>query len=243
MKKSSDLEAYLRLPLSDKMATFLEEDTVETVPAIETGCPLVDLRDFDSGKVLKFHPSLEVFLYRRDASIRLVDAARQLGPLGFVLEIFEAYRPYQKQKKFYDLVWAETKKRLPDLSDDLIRREVTPFIADPEMSPPHLTGGAVDLRMLDLNREIVDMGTEIHALHEGSHLFAPGLAPAALAHRKVLLLAMLNAGFAPLPSEWWHFTYGDKFWGAFYNRFALFETIRDPERFPFDAAARYSPGA
>ena len=242
MKTSSDLSSFLRLPMSEKLETFLEEDTVEKVPAIETGCPLVDLRDFDSQKVLKFHPSLEVFLCRRDAAVRLLEAAQQFSLLGFALEIYEAYRPYQKQKRYYDLVWSETKKRLPDLSDDLIRKEVTPFIADPEMSPPHLTGGAVDLRMLDLAGKVVDMGTDIHALHEGSHLFASGLGPAALAHRKILLLAMLNAGFAPLPSEWWHYTYGDKFWGAFYNRFALFSTIRDPERFPYEGTATYQGG-
>nr|WP_272876316.1 M15 family metallopeptidase [Allochromatium tepidum] len=39
--------------------------------------------------------------------------------------------------------------------------------------------------------------------------------PLAQAHRRLLLLAMLQAGFAPMPSEWWHYSYGDCYWAAY----------------------------
>jgi len=243
MRTCPDLALFLRLPLRDRLETFLEEDEVERVPAIESGCPLVDLRAFDSQETLRFHPSMEVFLYRKEAAVRLLEAGWNLIDLGFRLEICETYRPYQKQKRIYDQVWLETKQRLPDLTDDQIRKEVTPFIADPEVSPPHLSGGAVDLRLRDLDGNLVDMGADILTFDERSHLFAPGIEPAALAQRKILLMAMLHAGFAPLPSEWWHYSYGDKYWGAFHNRFGQFGTIRDPERFAFDGAASRGGGS
>ena len=35
-------------------------------------------------------------------------------------------------------------------------------------------------------------------------------------NRRMLFHVMTEAGFTNLPSEWWHFDYGDRFWG-FYN--------------------------
>lgn len=44
-------------------------------------------------------------------------------------------------------------------------------------------------------------------------------------NRKLLLDGMHFAGFAPLSTEWWHFSYGDRFWGMYYDHPALFDRI------------------
>ena len=36
---------------------------------------------------------------------------------------------------------------------------------------------------------------------------------------------MLEAGFTNLPSEWWHFEYGDKNWSAVVDKPALYDGI------------------
>ena len=36
-------------------------------------------------------------------------------------------------------------------------------------------------------------------------------------NRRMLYHVMNGAGFTNLPSEWWHFDYGDRFW-AFYRK-------------------------
>ncbi len=41
-------------------------------------------------------------------------------------------------------------------------------------------------------------------------------------NRELLLSGMLFAGFAPLATEWWHFSYGDRLWGMYYDRPAIF---------------------
>lgn len=109
--------------------------------------------------------------------------------------------------------------------------EVTKYSADPDLCAPHITGGAIDLRLLDANNNLVDMGTDINTIGEASYLLSSDISPIALAHRKILLSGMLHSGFAPMPTEWWHFSYGDKYWGAFYNRFAIFDAIKTPETF------------
>ena len=34
-------------------------------------------------------------------------------------------------------------------------------------------------------------------------------------NRRLLYNVMTEAGFTNLPSEWWHYDYGDKFWAHF----------------------------
>jgi zinc D-Ala-D-Ala dipeptidase len=48
--------------------------------------------------------------------------------------------------------------------------------------------------------------------------FAPGLTDDQRANRALLHDAMVAAGFAPFYGEWWHFSYGDREWAAFYER-------------------------
>lgn len=36
-------------------------------------------------------------------------------------------------------------------------------------------------------------------------------------NRRILYNVMIMAGFTNLPSEWWHYDYGDKFW-AYFNK-------------------------
>ena len=46
---------------------------------------------------------------------------------------------------------------------------------------------------------------------------------------------MISVGFTNLPSEWWHYDYGTKFWAYFNNTDALYSGILDinfPNRFP-----------
>jgi D-alanyl-D-alanine dipeptidase len=37
---------------------------------------------------------------------------------------------------------------------------------------------------------------------------------------------MISAGFTNLPSEWWHYDYGTKFWAYFTGNKALYKGIR-----------------
>jgi hypothetical protein len=43
---------------------------------------------------------------------------------------------------------------------------------------------------------------------------APGLSPAARARRQTLAETMTSAGFVNYPTEWWHWSFGDRYWAA-----------------------------
>ena len=43
----------------------------------------------------------------------------------------------------------------------------------------------------------------------------------------MLYNVMLQSGFTNLPSEWWHYDYGTKFWGYYKKKDALYKGIID----------------
>ena len=86
---------------------------------------------------------------------------------------------------------------------------------DPRTPPPHSTGAAVDLTLLDHSGEPVAMGSAIDALGPESHpdYFATDPQQSTAHHNRLRLRqAMVAAGFAMHPWEWWHFSHGDQLW-------------------------------
>jgi D-alanyl-D-alanine dipeptidase len=61
-----------------------------------------------------------------------------------------------------------------------------------------------------------DLGTAVNATPEASrgacYFDAPDLGRAARHHRAVLAGALLEVGLVNYPSEWWHWSYGDRYW-------------------------------
>lgn len=115
----------------------------------------------------------------------------------------------------------ETIKRQLGLTerDDIDALEIIhKSIAVPEVAG-HPTGGAVDVQLVTRDKKIpVDMGTERHNFSEDSYTFSPFINPVAKTNRSLLRAAMLKAGFAPFDGEWWHFSYGDREWAAWYKQ-------------------------
>ena len=93
------------------------------------------------------------------------------------------------------------------------------FVADPTVvCPPHVTGGAVDVDVRDRKTdEYIDMGCPPNTDSEISFIHNDALTAAKYKNRMTLLNAMLSAGFAPNPHEWWHYQYGESYWAAFYG--------------------------
>jgi D-alanyl-D-alanine dipeptidase len=90
-------------------------------------------------------------------------------------------------------------------------------------------GAAVDLTLVDGGGAELPMGTEVNADPEDGnracHTDAPEIPAQARANRRLLSAALGTAGFVNYPTEWWHWSYGDRYWA--------FRTGR--------AVARYGP--
>ena len=55
--------------------------------------------------------------------------------------------------------------------------------------------------------------------------YAKGLTDEQIKNRKMLHDLMVEEGFAPFYGEWWHFSYGDREWAAFYDKETLYAPI------------------
>lgn len=152
---------------------------------------------------------------------------RQQAP-GWQLLIFDAYRPLAVQQFMvdYTLAQLQQEKGLANrLLSPMVRQQLLQEVykvwampsQDPATPPPHSTGAAIDLTLMDEQGRIVDMGGEIDELSARSlpDYYAGSPAPQAQAyqqHRQRLNQVMAAAGFLRHPEEWWHFSLGDQLW-------------------------------
>jgi len=83
-------------------------------------------------------------------------------------------------------------------------------------SSPHVGGAAVDLTLVDADGNELDLGCPEAATPEESdgacYTDAPGLSARACENRAMLGEALSSAGMVNYPTEWWHWSYGDRYW-------------------------------
>ncbi len=149
---------------------------------------------------------------------------------GWKIKIFDAYRPIAVQKFMVDYTFTETLKAegltldspsLTEAKRQEILELVYQFWAVPSLNsatpPPHSTGAAVDVTLVDSNGKTIDMGSPIDELSPRSypnHYFESkdGAAQKYHQYRQLLAEVMLSVGFQQHQQEWWHFSLGDQMW-------------------------------
>jgi D-alanyl-D-alanine dipeptidase len=147
--------------------------------------------------------------------------------------IFDAYRPVEVQQFMVDYNFRETAKSqgysLPLLSEEKkaeILAQVYQFWAVPSHDratpPPHSTGAALDITLVDENNQIIEMGSPIDEISPRSYPnhFANSSEPREKQYhqnRELLKEIMVEAGFQQHPNEWWHFCFGDQMWAWLQN--------------------------
>jgi D-alanyl-D-alanine dipeptidase len=86
----------------------------------------------------------------------------------------------------------------------------------PPLVAPHPSGAAVDLTLVDTDGVELDMGTPVDATPEASdgacYTDAANLTSMARANRRILSVALTAVGLINYPTEWWHWSYGDRYW-------------------------------
>jgi D-alanyl-D-alanine dipeptidase len=156
-----------------------------------------------SGKDLYGH--LELAFLQEEPARALVKASQKLREdyPHLRLLVYDAARPVEVQ----ETLWSSL--------DTFSIEERRNFLADPEEASIHNYGCAVDLTLFDTQTgKPLDMGTpydyfgelayprlERKMLNEGK------LSLRQLNHRILLRSIMLDAGFTPITSEWWHFDF------------------------------------
>lgn len=150
---------------------------------------------------------------------RLIHAQGSL-PGGFQIQIKEGWRPVWVQERLWQQSLARLRDSHPELSGAELRRENARFTAPPDSAPPHSTGGAADVILL-YQGGAADMGWGFNQPGEGSRTACP-VPGTARRSRDILAIAMDAAGFINYPAEWWHCSYGDRYWAFQTSQQALY---------------------
>ncbi len=220
MSICKNLKAYIQLSREDKLRICLDEHAAMEIKVVDNGSPLVDLKQLDEQHVLAFNNAAgKDFFLRREAAENLIQTGTRMLNKGFRLKVYDAYRTFANQKAVFDQEYKKNRDRFQNLTEEDIWLKTTTTVADPTLCPPHLTGGAVDIQLIDLkNNHPVDMGSEIYVLDDPkSYLMSPDISSWQAENRLILMNVMTAGRYAPLASEWWHWSYGERYWAAFYS--------------------------
>jgi D-alanyl-D-alanine dipeptidase len=138
----------------------------------------------------------------------LKNASDALKKQGYVIEIFDAYRPQSAVDHFKR--WAK------DLGATEMKPYYYPNVEKSELftlgyiaeKSAHSRGAAVDLTIVDMmSGQELDMGSAFDFFGEVSHSeHTEGLTKEQINNRLILRKAMTENGFKPLAEEWWHFS-------------------------------------
>lgn len=233
------------------MVSYETTDDLKGLPIRENGEPLVDFVAaglcFSSQHPV--FPFPRVHLLRQGVVDRLRDAVTRL-PDGWTLVIVEGFRPLQVQRLQHEANRRRFEATHSHLPPEELRARLEDFSAPPdvpEVPPPHSTGGALDVHMLDENGAMVDLVSpfDLDDVMQAAAWDAP-VSDAARRNREILKAAMESAGITNYPGEYWHWSYGDQGWAhrgghphAVYGR--LEYTVAEAEAIQGSPADRSAP--
>jgi D-alanyl-D-alanine dipeptidase len=204
---------------------YITDPKILAIPIIENNEVLIDIKN---SQELQYGPPPECELtatcytkLRKTVFEKLCQAQTDL-PKGWRWRLYEGFRSLQVQKMLFEQEYKRVVARYQDKTPEFLFYETTHLVSPvinldgSQNIPPHNTGGAVDIEIIDENGQLIDMGmaakdwltiqpelclTECNLINKSAQQ-----------NRKLLLEIMQAHGFINYPTEWWHFSYGDRYW-------------------------------
>lgn len=205
----------LALPVVDHFGEPVEE--LIKVPTRENNEPLVDI--FEVCPELKWAEQGPRWDFPRSGLARISVAemlreAQKNLPRGLHLQIVGVFRPFDIQKRMYETARDELREQHPHWSDELLHDYLNVFSAPPivETPPPHTTGGAVDLTIVDDDGQALDMTSPFDMGWDSAPTMVEGLSREARRNRDLLIEVLMPTGLTNFLGEWWHWSYGEPGW-------------------------------
>ncbi|MGW0909536.1 M15 family metallopeptidase [Streptomyces sp. NPDC002853] len=195
---------------------LMSDPKIAAIPVVDCGEPLVDVRlegslAVDSRKV----DHSGAFAHLREGVLTRLLKAQELLPDGVRLLFIEGYRPPALQRDYFERYADALQTGNPGWSPAQVRDAASRYVSPPEIAP-HSAGAAVDVTLVSADGRELDMGTRVNASPEESegacYTDADNVGSEARANRRVLSDALTAAGLVNYPTEWWHWSYGDRYW-------------------------------
>ncbi len=214
-----------------KKIIYISDPEILAIPIMECHEEMVDLKNQEE---LKFGPPPETpltaphyTLMRKTIYEKLCQAQHDL-PQGFRFRIYEGFRSLEVQKMLFDQEYQLVKNKAQEKSHAEIFHETTRLVSPvinldgTKNIPPHNTGSAVDVEIIDNNGRVLEMGMEAKDWPTVNPnlcmTHCENLDTAFQKNRDILFDVMHAHDFVNYPTEWWHFSYGDRYWAFHKNK-------------------------
>ncbi|MFI7019277.1 M15 family metallopeptidase [Streptomyces sp. NPDC050164] len=195
---------------------LMSDPRIAAVPVTDCGEMLLDVRARESIAVdSRKDDGRGDFAHLREGVLARLLKAQELLPDGVRLLFVEGYRPPALQRRYFEQYSDALRADHPGWSAEQVREAASRYVSPPEIAP-HSAGAAVDLTLMSADGAELDMGTRVNANPEESdgacYTDAPRIPPQARDNRRLLGDALTAAGLVNYPTEWWHWSYGDRYW-------------------------------
>lgn len=218
---------------------FITDPKILAIPIKENNEPLVDLR---SQNIIKFGPSPEIpnntdYTKMRQSVYEKLLQAQDMLPDGLKFRIYEALRSLALQEILFKGRYDKVKNANPTWSDAEIFVETTRLVSPvinldgTRNSPPHSTGAAIDIYLIDANEQVIDMGIRTEDWMQDldgslSVTSSTKISLEAQQNRKIMNSALSEVGFVNYGPEYWHWSYGDRYWAYYKDApFAMYGSV------------------
>ena len=214
------------MPLSPipKMSQY-DWGKLKDIAIAESDEPLAIIPNNDNLKQLPIYFSHDVpyamdTCVARQSVIQKLQQATDLLPDNLGIIVLDAWRSRSVQQGVRDEIGNVIKIENPHLSpleqEALLSKFAAPV--SPDFISPHLTGGSVDITLFEIETgDWLDMGGDFDEPTERSYTNFYEDYPKHIAcnNRRLLYSVMTQVGFTNLPTEWWHFDYGNTLWAHY----------------------------
>lgn len=214
-----------------KKGPVINEKIISSISIRENNEPLIDLKEQQE---LAYGPPPDTPLTQNDYTKlrktvyeKLCLAQKQL-PDGWKFKIYEGLRSLSVQKILFDEHYNNLRLKNSNKSEEELFKEACLLVAPVSLFkgatnvPPHSTGGAVDLEVINSNGNLIDFGMTIKDWYKVDpdicETYSQKISAEAIQNRKTLLDIMNKHDFVNYPREWWHFSYGDRLWAFLKGR-------------------------
>lgn len=203
---------------------LIADPRILAVPVSDNQEPLIDLKD---QKEIAYGPSPEIphnsdYTKLRKSVYEKLLKAQALLPKGVHFCLYEGYRSLALQKMLFDKRYAEIKHLHPQWTAQQIFIETTRLVSPvtnldgSKNVPPHSTGGAIDIYLVDDQGKTLPMGMHPKDWvgEDGSIALTASkrISREAQHNRQIMAKALTALGFVNYPTEYWHWSYGDRYW-------------------------------
>ncbi|MGI5491693.1 M15 family metallopeptidase [Microtetraspora malaysiensis] len=193
---------------------LISDPRVTSLPVEECGEPLRDVR----GRLRvdgRLADDAGAYAHLREGVLARLEDAQAMLPAGYHIVVVEGYRPPALQRTYFEDYKDELRAAFREMSPEELHSAASRYVSPIEVAP-HTAGAAVDLTLCGDDGVELDMGTAVNDNPEQSggacYTDAPGIGDDARQNRKILGAALEAVGLVNYPTEWWHWSYGDRYW-------------------------------